>query len=289
MSSRMDRYKSLNDSQTSSRSDKNKNLYTSLAGKARYTTLADIENSNAVLLTGKEKKIKTRESYQKTKDYGNLDFVEYNPIKKELEDFNYIYQERGNRVYDINTAIEEAKKNRSADEEIGNKKIDISKFFLTEEEIEKYKKIRNKEIVPAREDVKEIIHTITSKTLRGEIDHATSVDLLSDLMAVDGEDRIEGQKDASFSNTRTEMVDEALLEKVKEQEKNYTPLSKEEAMIRDMDQSFYTRSMDLSDKDFDLGMDFVEEKKVPNIFKFFLFVLLVLLVAVLIYFIVQSI
>ena len=108
-------------------------------------------------------------------------------------------------------------------------------------------------------------------------------------MAVDGEDRIERQKDASFSNTRTEMVDEALLEKVKEQEKNYTPLSKEEAMIRDMDQSFYTRSMDLSDKDFDLGMDFVEEKKVPNIFKFFLFVLLVLLVAVLIYFIVQSI
>ena len=145
MSSRMDRYKSLNDSQTSSRSDKNKNLYTSLAGKARYTTLADIENSNAVLLTGKEKKIKTRESYQKTKDYGNLDFVEYNPIKKELEDFNYIYQERGNRVYDINTAIEEAKKNRSADEEIGNKKIDISKLEKGTYSLQVYTKVANTE------------------------------------------------------------------------------------------------------------------------------------------------
>lgn len=284
MSSRMDRYKSINNTQAPSRSDKNKTLYNSLVGSARYTTLADIENSNAVLLTEDEKKIKTRESYQKTKDYEELDLVEYNPVKKELEDFNYIYQEKGTRVYDINTAIEEAKKNKSVEEE-KIKKVDISKFFLTEEEIEKYRKIKNKEIIPDKEDVKDLINTITSKTLRGEIDQATSVDLLSDLMATDKEDRVEGQK----VENKTEIVDEEVLKKVKEQEANYTPLSKEKAMLKDMDQSFYTRSMDLSDKDFDMDTEFLEEKKVPNIFKFFLVVLLIILIAVLVYFIIQSI
>ncbi len=285
MGSRMDRYKS-NDINNITRSSKNKNLYTSLDNTARYTTITDVRNSNAIVLTEEEKKVKTRESYHKTKDFEELDLVEYKPIKKELDDFNYLYRDRENRVYDINTAIEEAKKNRPQAEKDVNLKLENAKYFLTKEEIEKYRKIKNKEIPPdkEKESVKELINTITSKTLRGELDQKTSVDLLSDLMATDNDDRIESQKQES----NTEIVDEKLLQKVQEQKDNYKTLTNEKALLKDMDQSFYTRSMDLSDKDFELDNDFKEEKKVPFILKFFLFLLLLVLISILIYFIVQT-
>ena len=55
-----------------------------------------------------------------------------------------------------------------------------------------------------------------------------------------------------------------------------------------MDESFYTRSMDLSDKDFDMDDEFFEKKKVPSLIKIFLVILLAILLAVLIYFIIHS-
>ena len=274
MGSRMDRYRSISDT-GATRSSKNEELYTSLDNNARYTTITDVRNSNAVEL--KSRKINTRESYQRTKDYANF-------VKKELDDFNYLYQERGNRIYDINTAIEEAKKRQAPKEKNKKKKTSFEEYFLTKEEIEQYKKIKNKEIVPDKEVVKDLINTITSKTLKGEIDQATSVDLLSDLMATDKEDAIESQK----SVTNIDMIDKGFLDKVQEQKGTYQPETPEDAILKDMDQSFYTRSMDLSDKDFDIDTSFEEEKKVPVIFKFFLILLLIALVGMLIYFVVQS-
>ena len=202
MGSRMDRYRSISDT-GATRSSKNEELYTSLDNNARYTTITDVRNSNAVEL--KSRKVNTRESYQRTKDYAG--FVEYRPVRKELDDFNYLYQERGNRVYDINTAIEEAKRNLPSKND--NKKS-FEDYFLTEEEIEKYKKIKNKEIVPDKDSVKELINTITSKTLKGEIDQATSVNLLSDLMATDKEDAIESQK----AETNIDLIDKDFLDKI---------------------------------------------------------------------------
>lgn len=278
MGSRMDRYRSISDTGIT-RSSKNEDLYTSLDNNARYTTITDVRNSNAVEL--KSRKVNTRESYQRTKDYAG--FVEYRPVRKELDDFNYLYQERGNRVYDINTAIEEAKRKVPSKDE-NKKKASFEDYFLTQEEIEKYKKIKNKEIVPDKDSVKELINTITSKTLKGEIDQATSVNLLSDLMATDKEDAIESQK----SKTSIDLIDKDFLEKVQENKDSYQPETPEKSILKDMDQSFYTRSMDLSDKDFDIDTSFEEEKKVPTIFKILLVILLISLVGVLIYFVVQS-
>ena len=56
--------------------------------------------------------------------------------------------------------------------------------------------------------------------------------------------------------------------------------------LKDMDQSFYTKSMDLSDKDFDFGD--VEEKKVPLAVKILLIIILIALIAVGAYFIYKN-
>ena len=47
-----------------------------------------------------------------------------------------------------------------------------------------------KRIAPEEDGLKELINTIASKTLAGEISKETGVDLLSDLMATSAFDRI---------------------------------------------------------------------------------------------------
>ena len=53
--------------------------------------------------------------------------------------------------------------------------------------------------------------------------------------------------------------------------------NKESEVLKDMDNSFYTKSMDLSDKDFDFSD--VEDKKVPIIVKILLILILIAVIA----------
>lgn len=46
-----------------------------------------------------------------------------------------------------------------------------------------------------------------------------------------------------------------------------------EGIMKNADTDFYTRSMDLSDKDFDIGDDF-KEKKMPKVLKALLIIIL---------------
>lgn len=283
MASRMDRYKE-NSVDTFSRSKKNKKLYSSLDDNPRYTTISDVRNANIYSLDPEKEQYKTREGYQKIKDYG--DIVPKKPaIKKELDDINYLYQERGNKIYDINSVIEEAKKNRDVDINEEKRKISDEKYRITKDEIEKYRNEKLNRTQPDKEAMKELINTITSKTLSGELDQATSVDLLSDLMATTEMDRVDKS---------SEILDEEDLAKVKDEMDNYMYTEEDtetDIHLKNMDNSFYTKSMDLSDKDFFSGEDEDEEEdnhSVPSILKLFLLVILAALLAVLVYFIIQS-
>lgn len=279
MRSRMDRYMTSNNSTTSTRSSKNEKLYSSLENNAQYTTITDVRNSNAIELTTDKKNYRTREGYHQIKEYGG--FVEKPKVKKELDDFNFLYSDRKNKVYDINSVLEEAKKNRnSKDLEQEKKKFVDEQLILTKEQIEEYRKEKLNETRPDHDKMKELINTITSKTLSGELDQKTSVDLLSELMATTKQDRVDEKE-------ITDILDQKDLEKVQEEKDNYKT-DEANAILKDMDQSFYTRSMDLSDKDFDIDEEFFEKKKIPSIIKVFLVLLLVILLAVLIYFIIHS-
>lgn len=306
MRSRMERYEKEEQGQTARRSNKNQELYENIGRNTKYTNFTDVTNANAFDLGTAQKNYCTREGYHQIKEYN--DFVPEPKVKKELDEFNYLYQDHENKVYDINSVIAEAKKNRiKKDEMEAKRKLKNTNYnilaSLNPEELEKYRKEKVERTKPDEEELRELIDTITSKTLAGEIDQRTSVDLLSDLMATNMMDRVEmPQKDEEESPEDeienepedTEEIEEKLsLSKEildKDQIDKVNKLKEEKGSGSIMDESdtdFYTRSMDLSDKDFEMDDEF-KEKKMPLAIKIILIILVIAVIAVAGYFIYKN-
>ena len=292
MRSRMERYK--REQQTASRSSKNQELYENIGRNTKYTNLTDVANANAFDLGTAQKNYQTREGYHQMKEYNN--WIPEPKVKKELDDFNYLYQDHENKVYDINSVIEEAKKNRAKKDELeAKRKLKNTSYnilaSLNPEELEKYRKEKVERTRPDEEELRDLIDTITTKTLAGELDQKTSVDLLSDLMATNMMDRVDKPE-------KEEIKEEEIEEKLslskeildKEQLEKVNKLKDEPRQTSIMDESdtdFYTRSMDLSDKDFELDDEF-REKKMPIAIKIILIIICLAVIAIAGYFIYQN-
>lgn len=304
MPSRMDRYRQEDELETERRSRKNQELYENIGKNTKYTNFTDVTNANAFDIGDAKKKYQTREGYHKMKEYGEV--ISEPKVKRELDDFNYLYQDHENKIYDINSVIAEAKKNRVEKDALEEKrKLKNTNYnilaSLNPEELEKYRKEKIERNRPDEGELRDLIDTITSKTLAGELDQKTSVDLLSDLMATSAIDRIEAPEKEEDIKDTTDL--ETTLEDITEEEK--LSLSKE---ILDKDQidkvnklkgtekgsimdasdtDFYTRSMDLSDKDFDFDDEF-QEKKMPIAIKIILIILVIAVLAVAGYFVYKN-
>lgn len=361
---RMDRYKDETPDRPN-RYEKNQELYQDIATNTKYTNITDVTNSNAFEINGSKNKgsYTSRESYQQMKKYKNVEPVPR--IKKELDDFNYLYKIDDKKVYDINTVLEEARKNRQEKDKLEEKrKLKNTSYNiladLNIEELEKYKAEKIKKIMtPEEEEFRDLIDTIASKTLAGEIDKETSVNLLSDLMATSVMDKVEdanslGYDNASYedkdsnkeeteeqvSNEEQNIDDKEELDKVKniieedkkieekldsykelkeqetekinsdsieekntteeekQEEQNDNSMSLSEDTIKEIekrkdeepktlsgaDKDFYTRSMDLSDEDFEMDNEF-KEKSMPITLKILIAILVIALIAVAAYFI----
>lgn len=306
MRSRMERYEKEEQGQTARRSNKNQELYENIGRNTKYTNFTDVTNANAFDLGTAQKNYRTREGYHQIKEYN--DFVPEPKVKKELDEFNYLYQDHENKVYDINSVIAEAKKNRiKKDEMEAKRKLKNTNYnilaSLNPEELEKYRKEKVERTKPDEEELRELIDTITSKTLAGEIDQRTSVDLLSDLMATNMMDRVEkpqkGEEESPEDEIENEPEDtEEIEEKLslskeildKDQINKVNKLKEEKGSGSIMDESdtdFYTRSMDLSDKDFEMDDEF-KEKKMPLAIKIILIILVIVVIAVAGYFIYKN-
>lgn len=305
---RMDRYKDDNNNFHVKRSDKNQDLYQNVSSNPKYTNITDVTNANAFEINNRDRATySSRESYQKMKKYQNMEPIPRS--KKELDDVNYLYQKHENKVYDINSVLEEARKNRQERDALEEKrKLKNTSYNilagLNAEELEKYREEKEKNRVekPGDNELRKLIDTITSKTLAGEIDKATSVDLLSDLMATNILDKVE--KPTEIEDKEKELKEEIKEEKepeenmfsskevldkeqLKEVEKrNEEELQKTAKTVKEADKDFYTRSMDLSDKDFDLSDEF-KEKPLPLPVKILIFLLIVAIISVAAYFIYQ--
>ena len=314
---RMDRYNENNN--IGSRMTKNKVLYENLSNNAIYTNITDVTNANAYEInTNPNSSHKTREEYQQLKEYQN---VEIPKSRKELEDVNYLYQRKENKIYDINSVLENARKNRIDKDELDQKRSIKNAYNIlsgkNRKQLEKYREEKAKRMAtPEEEEIRELVDTIASKTLAGEIDKATSVDLLSDLMATNILDKIDASAEMDkvedtkeIGNEDTEEIDEKLslskkiLETAEIQdlmmngadtepvlfESREIEIIKEQPKEEDLekDTDFYTRSMDLSDKDFNLSDEFKEDK-VPLPLKIIIFILIIAIVAIGVYFIKQK-
>ena len=298
--SRMDRYKS--ETSPLSRTSKNQELYQNVSNNTIYANITDVTNANAFEIKNNNKTSRTtRESYQQMKKYQNVEPVPR--TRKELDDFNYLYPKKENKVYDINSVLEAARKNRvEKDNKEEKRKLKNNEYNIlsgvNKEALEKYREEKKKRMLtPEEEEIRELVDTIASKTLAGEIDKATSVDLLSDLMATNMLDKVSASSELDKEETKTEEIKE---EKEETKEEKSVMLSKTQLQeindrkeekvdtLKEKDPDFYTRSMDLSDKDFDLGDDF-KEKSLPLGVKILIFLIIVIIILITAYIIYKKI
>ena len=281
----MDRYRDENNYYQPSRSDKNQDLYQNLGNNVRYANFSDVANANAYDLTDAKDNYRTREGYQKYRDY--QDMMPLPPMKKELEEFNYLYREHENKVYDINSVLAMARENRvdKLDEKRKLKNEDYNIFSkINKKELERFRKERTGEYTKPDNELREFIDTITSKTLAGEIDKDTTVDLLSDLMATSAMDKVDPQKEEISKSQELRDIED--LKRLQELTQTNLKMQKEPTEevtnFKDADTDFYTRSMDLSEKDFNFSSD--EHKKVAWPILVLLFLVIVVVTVAVVYF-----
>lgn len=311
MRSRMDRY--LDNSEklekSYSRTNKNSDLYENIGKNRRYTNFTDVSQANAIDISKAREKSHTREGYHQIKEFDPM--MQTHKVKRELDEFNYLYQDHENKVYDINTILEEARKNRVNNDALEEcKKLKNTNYNiladLNPEALKEYKerKSMSKRPAPDEDEIKELIDTITSKTLAGQISQATSVSLLSDLMATSLMDKVkpssdmtdyipkeakeidkeqEDEIDKKLSLSK-EILDKEAIDKVNELKSQNTLNT---GIMSKADSDFYTRSMDLSDKDFDLSDEF-EEKSFPIVLKIIIILIILAVLAGIGYFIYKN-
>ena len=298
MSSRMDRYRDKGDTNTYSRANRNQELYQNIGSNTRVANLTDVTNANAIDLDNASRITNTREGYHQMKEFRKD--ITVPKVKKELDDFNYLYQTRENRIYDVNRVLEEARKNRRTadDEKEEKRRLKNSNYniitSLNPEELEKNRQEKINRVYRANDDansndddIKELINTIASKTLAGEIDQATGVNLLSDLMATSILDKVERQKEDTSVNLglSREILNKEQIEQVNKLDQEI--VEEKERNLKEADSDFYTRSMDLSDKDFEMDEEF-KEKSLPLPLKIILILLVLACIAAAVYFIWQT-
>ena len=302
MESRMKRYDE-EPTKKMSRSERNRELYEKLDDNT-YTTYTNVKEANAIVLDAASKNYRTREGYQKIKEYGDL--IPQPKIKQKLEDLNNLYQGQENKIYDINSVIEEAKKNRVEKDELEDRRRLKNENYniltsIDEKKLEEFRANRNKVIRADQDEIKGLINTITTKAINGELDKETSVNLLSDLMATQALDRVEamGEDEQEVQTEekveqRQDILSESDLKLVEEKKEEFEATNQDtnhnKVIFKDMDQSFYTRSMDLSDKDFDLkGVEDEDGVKHSHTgLKVFFILFLLAIVGVLVFFIIKK-
>lgn len=301
---RMDRYNEESNNRPN-RYEKNQELYQDIATNQKYTNITDVTNANAFEINNSNRSYTSRESYQQMKKYQNVEPVPR--VKKELEDFNRLLKNDEKKVYDINSVLEEARKNRQEQDKLESKrKLKNTSYNiladLNQEELEKYREEKKKKIMtPEEEEFTDLINTIASKTLAGEIDKATSINLLSDLMATSVMDKVEDKsslgleediekekqekEDSEEEKDKTEDLSLSK-EKLEEIAQKKDEIEKNTQKLTGADNDFYTRSMDLSDEDFEMDDEF-KDTGMPLILKIIIVVLIIALIAVAAYFIYQ--
>ena len=257
MASRMQRYEENSENKGArTRTSRNQELYQDLGKTEKYTTFTDVSKIEAIDLEEAKRNYHTRQGYHQAREYNF--FEEEKPkVRKELDEFNYLYPKEEKKSYNLNEVLSEAKRQREKDDLERKRKLHNEKYNILEssqEDLEKFKKEVKKTIKPVEneEELEELIHTITSKELREKIDKEKETSLLSDLMATSNLDE----------------VVEAVPEKTETQPK-IEPIKKEEDKTKplEIDKSFYTKSLDLTEEDFD-DEEEGEKKKTPVILIF---------------------
>lgn len=258
---RMDRYKDEDTSEKISRSNKNQDLYQNVGNNTRYTNITDVTNANAIDITNTNTEYKTREDYQKMKKYSND--TPTPKVKKDLDDFNHLYNKHENRVYDINNVLEEARKNRQEDDLEEKRKLKNTSYnilaSLNKEELEKYRQEKRDKVIRDEDDLRGLIDTIASKTLAGELEIAS--DLLSDLMATSIMEKVDKNTTEEKSTSVEEKITLEDIEKYASEEQPVKIVIEEEEIIVETKE---TEDEEIDDSEEDMDTTQIQPNHVLN-------------------------
>jgi len=234
MEKRSDKY--VEEKKVISRVNKNQTLYDEVNNKNGNFEIPIYETSNEINLSELDMSNLKREEFQKVKDYKEL-------IDEDKKEDSEIKQKeiKKEKTYDINKILEEAKKNREKDELEGKRNLNdeanilnnLNKKYL-------YQKGFTEE---DNEELKELIDTITSKTMIDDIKDEEEKELLSELLATTIDIKLEQE----LSETQ---IDDFVEEKANEKD------------IVDTN-SFYSKSLELTAGD--LLTEEEEKKEDDNI------------------------
>lgn len=246
------------------RANKNKFLYDEVNNKIGYEEIDTLEMYDGIELDC-DSPIKTREEYQRMKDETRKE--------KDVVDVTEEFEE--SKVYDINSILEEAKKKRVIPDELEKKrKLQNVEYSILNDLNQKY--INKKEKLDEeleKEGIRELIDTITSKNLSSDLKELKDLeedsddDLMSDLLATNTMNAIEG-----ISLEEDIAKDILIKETVKDDDDE---IVEEDGRLVN---SFYTRSMDLSEHDFEIRDEIIEENKDKR--KILILVILIILVVI---------
>lgn len=259
MPSRMDRYNKEDLEVT--RTIRNEQLYKDIYNNRMYTEFTGTNKSNVIDMSQIDEAANRRvDIYRNGISYKQNNNVREtrNRSKKNLYDDLDIYSKN----YDVNDILKEAKENRQPTDDDKIRKIKNTEYsILSDLSHEKLNEYHNRKENPLsekdKEELEELVNTITSKTLRAKIDDTLFKDLMPD--------------DENEEVISKEVLDNEDLKKIKDKNANndYKEEKEETTLI---DKSFYTRSMDLKkedligkeDADNELDDSFVDKNKAKN-------------------------
>lgn len=279
MKNRMEKYNEYVPKPRTNRTNKNKDLYDDFyTNSSYYDQRGSIDNAYEI---DSSYSYDSRTDYQRVKDYRQLLKPKEINSKEELKKYLNTGEDKD---YNLSDVLEKARKNREVEDQVAERKRKIrnNEYNIFEGATLEDLKKRKEEIDKEKNEIEELINTISSKTLKEDIEKEASKDLLSDLMTDDDEDKVSNDntfEDTNINQTITSSVSKLILDKEEERKKD--------SEISDIDRSFYTKSMDLSDEDFEVIDEFGEivEKK-HTALKVFLLLILLVVIAIAVYLII---
>lgn len=176
MASRMDRYRK-GEVSTSSRSNRNKNLYNTMYSFDRYSNIegvASMDNANKVDISKVKELLESREKYQRERQYRRLS----NEVDDDLSISRKRYEEDTDRSYDVNDVLKSAKEKKEPDNKervLNNTNYDIlKKLNLKSEGV--------KDDLKQEADLKELIETIANTSM---LNKNEDINMFNDLVSDD--------------------------------------------------------------------------------------------------------
>lgn len=261
MVSRMEKYYK-NNSDVKQRSQKNKDLYHSIYDYGEYSNIegiATIDKNNEVDITKVKNTIKNRENYKREKKYRQITKTE-NDYEELTVSPDFISKEQ--KSYDIRDVLNKARDKKNIDNSY--RSLDNTSYnILKKLELEDNQKNNTKDFDD--DELKELINTITSTSMLNQMD-----------------DNELGLNMLNLDSTKSIVGEDNSVKKLLEQARKYE--EKKSATIPEIDNSFYTSSLNFSKDDFEEANNIVTKKKSKKILLKILFFIGLLIVTGLIIF-----